>query len=195
MALTRRIKADFAYEPGATEVGTSVAEAFQKRHGVCQDFAHVMIAGLRGNGIPAAYVSGFLRTLPPPGKPRLQGADAMHAWVTVWLGRETGWVGFDPTNAVLAGTDHIVLAIGPRLQRRVAGRRRPYHDRLAKDAALGRRRSRRPRTRRPAALGHGGSRNPRGSLGQPVGVDGVSARITPSALSVGLPGLRPRGPG
>ncbi len=112
MALTRKIKADFAYQPGATKVGTSVAEAFEKRHGVCQDFAHVMIAGLRANGIPAAYVSGFLRTLPPPGKPRLQGADAMHAWVTVWLGRETGWVGFDPTNAVMAGSDHIVVAIG-----------------------------------------------------------------------------------
>ena len=112
MALTRRIKADFAYRPGATKVGTSVAEAFEKRHGVCQDFAHVMIAGLRANGIPAAYVSGFLRTLPPPGKPRLHGADAMHAWVMVWLGRETGWVGFDPTNAVVAGSDHIVVAIG-----------------------------------------------------------------------------------
>ena len=112
MALTRRIKADFAYLPGATKVGTSVAEAFEKRHGVCQDFAHVMIAGLRANGIPAAYVSGFLRTLPPPGKPRLQGADAMHAWVTVWLGHQAGWVGFDPTNAVMAGSDHIVVAIG-----------------------------------------------------------------------------------
>ena len=112
MALTRRIKADFAYEPGATKVGTGVAEAFEKRHGVCQDFAHVMITGLRAHGIPAAYVSGFLRTLPPPGKPRLQGADAMHAWVTVWLGREAGWVGFDPTNGVTAGSDHIVVAIG-----------------------------------------------------------------------------------
>lgn len=112
MALTKRVRADFAYEPGSTSVGTSVAEAFAQKRGVCQDFSHVMIAGLRANGIPARYVSGFLRTEPPKGQPRLEGADAMHAWVDVWLGKTLGWVGFDPTNGILAGDDHIVVAVG-----------------------------------------------------------------------------------
>ena len=112
MALTKRIRADFAYEPGATSVGTTVAEAFAGKRGVCQDFSHVMIAGLRANGIPARYVSGFLRTEPPKGQPRLEGADAMHAWVDVWLGTDVGWVGFDPTNGIVAGDDHIVVAVG-----------------------------------------------------------------------------------
>jgi transglutaminase-like putative cysteine protease len=69
-----------------------------------------MISCLRGVGIPAGYVSGFLRTIPPEGKPRLEGADAMHAWVRAWCGEEMGWIEFDPTNAVLAGEDHIVIA-------------------------------------------------------------------------------------
>ena len=110
--LTKRIKADFKYDPEATDVTTLPADAFAKRAGVCQDFAHVMIAGLRTIGLPAAYVSGFLRTEPPPGRPRLEGADATHAWVAVWCGRETGWVGLDPTNGVAAAEDHVVLAIG-----------------------------------------------------------------------------------
>ena len=71
-----------------------------------------MIAGLRGLGLPAAYVSGYLRTIPPPGKPRLAGADATHAWVNLWCGAEEGWIGFDPTNAILARDDHITLTIG-----------------------------------------------------------------------------------
>ncbi|MBP0617201.1 transglutaminase family protein [Jiella mangrovi] len=112
MALTKRIREEFAYDPAATSVGTSVAEAFAQKRGVCQDFSHVMIAGLRGNGIPARYVSGFLRTEPPKGQPRLEGADAMHAWVDVWLGDDAGWVGFDPTNGIVAGDDHIVVAVG-----------------------------------------------------------------------------------
>ncbi|MET4635665.1 transglutaminase-like putative cysteine protease [Kaistia defluvii] len=110
--LTCRIKADFAYDPEATDVTTLPADAFAKRAGVCQDFAHVMIAGLRTLGLPAAYVSGFLRTLPPPGQPRLEGADATHAWVAVWCGREAGWIGLDPTNGVVAAEDHVVLALG-----------------------------------------------------------------------------------
>ncbi len=110
--LTKRIKADFKYDPEATDVTTLPADAFAKRAGVCQDFAHVMIAGLRTIGLPAAYVSGFLRTEPPPGKPRLEGADATHAWVAVWCGREAGWIGLDPTNGVAAAEDHVVLAIG-----------------------------------------------------------------------------------
>lgn len=110
--LTRRIRAGFAYDPTATTVATPLAQAFAARRGVCQDFAHVMIAGLRGLGLPAAYVSGYLRTLPPPGKPRLEGADAMHAWVEVWCGPDLGWIGFDPTNGIVAGTDHIVVGHG-----------------------------------------------------------------------------------
>ena len=110
--LMHRIRSDFRYDPKATVISTPLKEVFEKRHGVCQDFAHVMIAGLRGLGLPAAYVSGYLRTIPPPGKPRLQGADATHAWVSVWCGAEIGWVGFDPTNDILVENDHIVLAVG-----------------------------------------------------------------------------------
>lgn len=110
--LARRIKAEFDYAPGATTVDTPVEEAFAKREGVCQDFAHVMIAALRGVGVPAAYVSGFLRTEPPPGQKRLEGADAMHAWIQAWLGPQTGWIGFDPTNAMLALDDHVTVAVG-----------------------------------------------------------------------------------
>ncbi len=110
--LMHRIRTEFKYDPKATVISTPLKEVFEKRHGVCQDFAHVMIAGLRGLGLPAAYVSGYLRTIPPPGKPRLQGADATHAWVSLWCGEEIGWVGFDPTNDILVANDHIVLAIG-----------------------------------------------------------------------------------
>jgi transglutaminase-like putative cysteine protease len=109
--LMHRIRHDFKYDPKATVISTPLEEVFEKRHGVCQDFAHVMIAGLRGLGLPAAYVSGYLRTIPPPGKPRLQGADATHAWVSVWCGNEIGWVGFDPTNDLLVENDHIILAV------------------------------------------------------------------------------------
>jgi transglutaminase-like putative cysteine protease len=110
--LMRRIRSDFKYDPKATVISTPLGEAFEKRHGVCQDFAHVMIAGLRGLGLPAAYVSGYLRTIPPPGQPRLQGADATHAWVSVWCGEQLGWIGFDPTNDLLIANDHIVLGMG-----------------------------------------------------------------------------------
>nr|WP_314258116.1 transglutaminase family protein [uncultured Devosia sp.] len=111
-ALCMAIHRDFAYDPKATDVETKPAEAFALRKGVCQDFAHVMIAGLRGLGIPAGYVSGFLRTNPPPGKPRLEGADAMHAWIRAWCGQHVGWVEFDPTNAMIAGPDHIAIGHG-----------------------------------------------------------------------------------
>ncbi len=112
MDLMRRIRADFAYDPDATKVSTPLSEAFEGRRGVCQDFAHIMIAGLRGLGLPAAYVSGYIRTIPPPGQERLEGADATHAWVNVWCGARVGWVGLDPTNAIPVGDDHIVLAVG-----------------------------------------------------------------------------------
>jgi transglutaminase-like putative cysteine protease len=113
--LMRRIRADFTFDSKATTVHTPLAEAFALRAGVCQDFAHIMIAGLRGLGLPAAYVSGYLRTRPPAGRPRLRGADASHAWVALWCGPEvgeSGWIGLDPTNACVVRDDHIVVARG-----------------------------------------------------------------------------------
>ncbi len=100
------------YDPKATSVNTTPAEALALRRGVCQDFAQVMIAALRGVGVPAGYVSGFLRTVPPKGRARLAGADAMHAWVRAWCGWELGWVEYDPTNALVVGADHIEVARG-----------------------------------------------------------------------------------
>lgn len=100
------------FDATATHVDTSVAEAFELRRGVCQDFSHIMIAGLRSLGIPSAYVAGFLRTTPPPGRPRLTGADAMHAWVRAWTGPQEGWVEYDPTNACKVALDHVVVGYG-----------------------------------------------------------------------------------
>ncbi|TCM18053.1 transglutaminase-like putative cysteine protease [Novosphingobium sp. PhB165] len=111
-ALMAAIHQQFAYESGATVADTPPIEAFRARHGVCQDFSHIMIIAARAHGIPAAYVSGYLRTLPPPGKERLVGADAMHAWVNLWCGDDLGWIGFDPTNNILADTDHIFIGMG-----------------------------------------------------------------------------------
>jgi transglutaminase-like putative cysteine protease len=110
--LALRIHADFAYDPVATDVSTPVSRVLAERRGVCQDFAQLMISGLRGLGLPAAYVSGYLRTVPAPGAPRLTGADAMHAWVAVWCGEGIGWRGLDPTNAVETSTDHVEVAFG-----------------------------------------------------------------------------------
>jgi len=111
-ALMRAIYQEFTYDGAATTTRTLPEEAFQARHGVCQDFAHVMIVAARAHGIPAAYVSGYLRTIPPAGQPRLVGADATHAWANLWCGDELGWVGFDPTNDTLARSDHIFTAMG-----------------------------------------------------------------------------------
>ncbi|WP_298398162.1 transglutaminase family protein [Sphingobium sp.] len=112
LELALRIQAEFAYQPGVTDAGTPVADAFAARHGVCQDFAHIMVVALRLAGLPAAYVSGYLRTLPPPGMPRLVGADAMHAWVMLWCGPTRGWIGFDPTNGCITGDGHLFIAMG-----------------------------------------------------------------------------------
>jgi transglutaminase-like putative cysteine protease len=111
-SLNQLIYDALAYETGVTDVDSPIDKALEAGRGVCQDFAHIMICALHGLGLPAAYVSGYLRTIPPPGKPRLEGADATHAWVRVWCGPNDGWIGFDPTNAILARDDHITLAVG-----------------------------------------------------------------------------------
>ena len=112
IALARRIQRAFQFDATATLVDTPPHEAFAKRKGVCQDFAQIMIAGLRAAGLPAAYASGYIRTLPPPGQPRLVGADATHAWVLLWCGPQRGWVGLDPTNGIWMAGDHVVMAVG-----------------------------------------------------------------------------------
>jgi transglutaminase-like putative cysteine protease len=111
-AIGEALHTDMRFVSNATTVDTPIAEAFAARHGVCQDFSHIMIAALRAVGVPAGYVSGFLRTKPPEGKPRLEGADAMHAWVRAWCGNAVGWVEYDPTNGVFVAADHIVIARG-----------------------------------------------------------------------------------
>ena len=111
LALTRRMHREFTFDPTSTEVGTHALEALRLRRGVCQDFSHVMISGLRSLGLPARYVSGYLRTVPPPGQPRLVGADASHAWCAVYAGNGE-WIDCDPTNRTLCGTDHLTLAWG-----------------------------------------------------------------------------------
>ncbi len=108
-----KIFKEFTFDPEATTVSTPVLEVLEKKRGVCQDFAHLMIACLRALGLSARYVSGYLLTRPPPGKPRLIGADASHAWVSVYApGSENDWVDFDPTNNLLPNTEHITLAFG-----------------------------------------------------------------------------------
>ena len=113
--LMRRIHHDFEYEPSATDVNTPALEALELRKGVCQDLAHVMLGGLRSLGLPARYVSGYLLTAPPQGQQRLVGADASHAWVSVYLPAEQGpgdWLDLDPTNDRTPGEDYVTLAIG-----------------------------------------------------------------------------------
>jgi len=129
--LTRRVHGEFEYRPGATSVTTPVADVLEQRHGVCQDFAHLQIACLRALGLPARYVSGYIHTRAPEGRPpedrppeerpreaqpaddraRLVGADASHAWLSVWCG-EAGWVDVDPTNDLVVGDQHVTLAWG-----------------------------------------------------------------------------------
>ncbi|MDP3761037.1 MAG: transglutaminase family protein [Ramlibacter sp.] len=113
--LMERVHADFEYDPEVTDVSTPVLEALELRHGVCQDFAHVMIACLRSLGLPARYVSGYLLTSPPPGRPRLVGSDASHAWASIYLpgNDEHGeWADLDPTNNRAPGEDYVTLATG-----------------------------------------------------------------------------------
>jgi transglutaminase-like putative cysteine protease len=113
--LMNRIFTEFEYDPSFTTVATPLAEALEHKRGVCQDFAHVGIACLRMLGLPARYVSGYLETLPPPGQPKLRGADASHAWFSVFvpgLTQTACWVDFDPTNDCLIHEQHITTAIG-----------------------------------------------------------------------------------
>jgi len=111
LELTSRIHRDFQYDSKVTTVRTPTEEVFKKRRGVCQDFAHVQIACLRSINVAARYVSGYLRTYPPPGKPRLIGADASHAWVSAYC-RGLGWLDMDPTNDVAPTDGHVTLAWG-----------------------------------------------------------------------------------
>jgi transglutaminase-like putative cysteine protease len=110
--LMSRIRHDFKFKAGVTTISTPVARVLAQRAGVCQDFSHLMISGLRALGLPARYVSGYLRTRPPPGQPARRGADQSHAWVGAWLGPEFGWVDFDPTNDIVVRDEHVVLAWG-----------------------------------------------------------------------------------
>lgn len=112
ISLTKRINKEFKFDPRATDVSTPVSEVLRKRAGVCQDFAHLMLASLRSLGLPARYVSGYLETAPPPGMQRLTGADASHAWVSVFCGEAAGWIDTDPTNNLLPGDRHITIAWG-----------------------------------------------------------------------------------
>lgn len=109
--LSRRIHADFLFDALATDVATPLEQVMRERRGVCQDFAHLQLGCLRSLGLATRYVSGYLRTLPPPGTERLAGADASHAWISVYAGAGT-WVDLDPTNAALVGTDHVSIAWG-----------------------------------------------------------------------------------
>jgi transglutaminase-like putative cysteine protease len=112
LELTGRIRREFTFKPGVTTISTPVSRVLAQRAGVCQDFTHLMIAGLRALGLPARYVSGYLRTRPPPGQAPRQGADQSHAWVGCWLGPGLGWVDLDPTNDLVVRDEHVVLGWG-----------------------------------------------------------------------------------
>jgi transglutaminase-like putative cysteine protease len=112
LELNARSRRDFAFRAGVTTVNTPVATVLASRAGVCQDFTHLMIAALRAHGIPARYVSGYIRTRPPPGRERARGADQSHAWVAAWMGARDGWVMLDPTNDCVVREEHVVLGWG-----------------------------------------------------------------------------------
>ncbi len=110
--LCARINRDFAFRPGVTTVNSPVGAVLAGRAGVCQDFTHLMLAAMRAHGLPARYVSGYLRTRPPPGQTPRRGADQSHAWVGCWLGQDHGWIDLDPTNNLVVRDEHVVLAWG-----------------------------------------------------------------------------------
>ena len=111
LRLNSMIHEEFKFDPKATTVTTSVRDVFQQKAGVCQDFAHLQITALRSIGLAARYISGYIRTSPPPGKPRLIGADASHAWISLYV-PNVGWVEYDSTNNIIPNLDHITVAYG-----------------------------------------------------------------------------------
>jgi transglutaminase-like putative cysteine protease len=116
LELNARIWTDMSYRPGVTNTSTTAAQTLKTRNGVCQDYAHLMIACLRALGLPARYVSGYLRTMPPAGQIKRRGADQSHAWAAAWCGADIGWVDFDPTNNLLVSDEHVTLAWGRDFQ-------------------------------------------------------------------------------
>ncbi|WP_158923263.1 transglutaminase family protein [Acidisphaera sp. S103] len=112
LELNNRFFTEFRFRAGVTSIATPVAQIMRQREGVCQDFSHALISGLRGIGLPARYTSGYIRTKPPPGQVKRQGADQSHAWVGCWLGPEHGWVDIDPTNGIVVKDEHVVLGWG-----------------------------------------------------------------------------------
>ncbi len=111
MDLVRRVFREFKFDPTATDIATPLQQVFEQRRGVCQDFSHFVLACLRAMRVPARYVSGYILTRPPPGQPKLVGADASHAWISVWTPVD-GWVDFDPTNGIRVGEEHVTIATG-----------------------------------------------------------------------------------
>jgi transglutaminase-like putative cysteine protease len=116
LELNQRVFRDMTYRGGVTNTATTAAQTLRARIGVCQDYAHLMIAALRAVGLPARYVSGYLRTWAAAGETRHRGADQSHAWVAAWLGERIGWVDFDPTNNLLVHDEHVTLAWGRDFQ-------------------------------------------------------------------------------
>ncbi len=112
LELNERIRRDFTFRAGVTTTSTPIQEVLRRRQGVCQDFTHLMISALRSFGLPARYVSGYIRTRPPRGQTRRLGAEQSHAWVGAWLGPEHGWIDLDPTNGIIAQEEHVVLGWG-----------------------------------------------------------------------------------
>ena len=112
LELNSRFYNEFRFRSGVTTISTPVSQVIARREGVCQDFSHAMISGLRGIGIPARYTSGYIRTRPPPGQAKRQGADQSHAWVGCWLGPRHGWVDLDPTNGIVVKDEHVLLGWG-----------------------------------------------------------------------------------
>lgn len=111
LALANFIHEEFQFDPTATDVTTPVDQVLKIRRGVCQDFAHLAIAALRAVGLPVRYASGYILTNPPPGQPRLEGADASHAWISIY-DPDLGWIDIDPTNNLVCGEQHVVIGYG-----------------------------------------------------------------------------------
>jgi transglutaminase-like putative cysteine protease len=112
LELNQRFYTDFRFRSGVTTISTPVSQVMKRREGVCQDFSHAMISGLRGIGLPARYTSGYIRTKPPPGQVKRLGSDQSHAWVGCWLGPDHGWVDVDPTNGIVVKDEHVLLGWG-----------------------------------------------------------------------------------